>query len=231
MSTLINENIDSKYDWILSGIYDFYGSTIIKNIQYENKEWNMNNIDDCIDFYSLKLLTAPFPKLFKREIIVKHNLKFNTNISLAEDREFNYKYAQFTNTIKTIPYKGYYYRVNNPNSLSKKCFPYKLKYDCLHWGIKKNTFKEKGFNNKSIQERLVNELFHSVYDNIISLASSFMLHEAIRYWEENSQYIDKKYLSKYRKLIKASKWQIVLILYYPKFIFNIAKFHIWKNNK
>lgn len=230
LSTYINEIIDNKYDWILSGIYDFNKNAIIKEIKYEEKEWNMNNYKDCTNFYSLELLTAPFPKLFKKDIIDKHNLRFNTNLSLAEDREFNYKYAQYTNTIKTIPYKGYYYRVSNPNSLSKKSYPHKLKYDCLHWEIIKTTFEKKGFNNNFIQKRFVNELFHCINDNIILLANSFMFNEAIRYWNENSKYIDRTFLIKNQKFIKAPKWLIISILFTPKLIFIIEKFKKWKSN-
>lgn len=209
--TLINENLENKYDWVLSGIYDFHENTIIKEIKYKEQEWDINNIDECINFYSLKLLTAPFPKLFKKNIILKNNLKFNTNISLAEDREFNYQYAQYIHKVKTISYTGYYYRVSNPNSLSKKCYPYKLKYDCLHWDIIWESFQNRKFQDSRINELLVNKIFHSINDNIKQLAYSYNIKDALTLLSENVKYIDKIFIKRNKALIKSSIWLIYII--------------------
>ena len=227
--SLINQsNKEQQFDWVLSGIYDFHNNNILKNLRYEEKEWNMNNIDDCINFYSLKLLTAPFPKLFKRSIIQNHNLKFNTNISLAEDREFNYKYAQYVNHVKTISYIGYYYRVSNPNSLSKKYNPYKLKYDCIHWNILKETFEYKQFNNELIHRKLANELFHSINDDIKLLANSYNIITSIKILLKNTKFINRAYLKRHITLINSSHCIKALIIFMP-YVFTLLFHYLIKN--
>ena len=230
LSTLISHNIDDKYDWIISGIFDFHNNNILKELRYENKEWDMNNINNCIDFYSLKLLTAPFPKLFKRSIIQNHKLKFNTNISFAEDREFNYKYAQYVNCAKSISYIGYYYRVSNPNSLSKKCYPYKLKYDCLHWNILRKIFENKQYNNVLTHKILVNELFHSINDDIKLLTYSYNIKTSTKLLFENTKFIDKSYLIRHKDLIKSSLYLKSLIIYMPNIFILLFHYLFKKKN-
>lgn len=72
---------------------------------------------DIIDFYgglnTQDYLCYPWGKLFKREIIISHNLKFNTKLILGEDLCFNLEYISYCNNIAFVPFSNYFYRYEN----------------------------------------------------------------------------------------------------------------------
>lgn len=65
-----------------------------------------------------KLGAYVWGKLYDYKKIIKNNLKFNTNISIGEDFEFNIRYIHYVNQIKFIQ-SVYFYRII-PNSLSNR---------------------------------------------------------------------------------------------------------------
>lgn len=222
-------------DWVLSGIYDVNRNEIQHKILLKDKIWDMELPCDCKEFYKTPLLTAPFPKLYKLDIINNNNIRYNSEISLAEDREFNYTYSLYIKNIKTISYIGYYYNTENQSSLSKKPQPYKLKYDCLHWALLKKAFYIRNIqdNDTEVINLLVNELFYSIYDDLILLVKHYSIKDALHYSKINLEYVNYKYLKTHKNLIKASKWQTKLILHVPYKI-TIYILHLllkWKNRK
>lgn len=57
-------------------------------------------------------------KIFSTEIIKKHNIRFDEDISFAEDLLFNLEYFKHVELVKFCNYAGYHYVHNNPHSLS-----------------------------------------------------------------------------------------------------------------
>ena len=55
------------------------------------------------------LLLSPWAKVFKKTIIEKNNMQFDTKLRLFEDTIFVLTYLSFCNSVQTIDYKGYYY--------------------------------------------------------------------------------------------------------------------------
>lgn len=70
------------------------------------------------------LQTAPWAKLFKREIIEKHSITFPENISYGEDSIFIYKYLTYCRTAVVVS-GSYYHYIVYPNSLGHKKYPQK----------------------------------------------------------------------------------------------------------
>ncbi|MDK0703833.1 glycosyltransferase [Clostridium perfringens] len=74
--------------------------------------------DNLFDFimYDERCSGYLWNKLFKREIILKHNLKFNDSICFYEDLIFVLQYLSVIDQMSFVDYKFYYYR-DNPNSI------------------------------------------------------------------------------------------------------------------
>lgn len=206
---------EKNVDWVLSGNIEFDDKKVSKKLILPEKEYVLSKEIDCLQFFNLSLLTAPFAKLYRRDIIINNNLLFNEKISYAEDREFNTYYAQNVQNVKSISYIGYYYRTDSINSLSKKKRSYKFKYDLFYWELLKNNFICRNHCSNEVNAFLVNVLYHSVNDNIKLLAESYSPKEMNSILSDVVSYIDKKYLKRYWGLIKANAIQKYLILYIP----------------
>lgn len=55
---------------------------------------------------------TPWAKLFKRDIIERFHLSFNTNLHIGEDTEFVFRYISIVKDIRLIPFSGYCYKLN-----------------------------------------------------------------------------------------------------------------------
>lgn len=68
-------------------------------------------------------LLGPWAKFFRRDVIVKYNIRFDVNIKWAEDRLFNLQFLSFCRNIQLVG-KGYYvYRYPNAESSIMKYHP------------------------------------------------------------------------------------------------------------
>lgn len=97
---------------------------IVSGVKYSNKEGKslppcdkMISIPDADRYFFDKELCkiyfrTPWAKLFKRDIILKYKLFFNTNLHIGEDCEFVFRYIGYINDIKLISYCGYCYKVD-----------------------------------------------------------------------------------------------------------------------
>lgn len=70
----------------------------------------------------------PFGKLYETQIILKNKLRFNEELSYAEDLIFLLSYIYIIDTIKIIEGAFYNYTVNSSTSLSNKIYPFKNEY-------------------------------------------------------------------------------------------------------
>lgn len=83
-------------------------------------KWNVIESADNPIKYILnhKLGVYVWGKIYDYKKIIKNNLKFNTNISVGEDFEFNIRYIHYVNQIKFVQ-SVYFYRIIS-NSLSHR---------------------------------------------------------------------------------------------------------------
>lgn len=90
-----------KFDLIVSG----YNNDLPKVGECTQKTiaefLNERILDLCI--YS------PIAKLYKREILIEYNIRFNTNVRYSEDRLFNFDYILHCNSIKILHESHYIY--------------------------------------------------------------------------------------------------------------------------
>ena len=55
-------------------------------------------------------------KLYRRDLLVDHQIQFTSEVRWAEDLVFNMQYLEYANVLVSIPEAGYYY-VQNPQSI------------------------------------------------------------------------------------------------------------------
>lgn len=90
-----------KFDLIISG----YNNDFPKA-----GECTLNTITEFINERILDLcIYSPVSKFYKREILIKHNIRFNTNVRYSEDRLFNFDYILYCNSIKILHESHYIY--------------------------------------------------------------------------------------------------------------------------
>lgn len=99
----------------------------------------------------LDRLTPVWARLYKRSIVVSHNIRFITlNDIPSEALQFNFEFCFFANTAKYIDFPLYYYRRNTSTSVTKP-FRRDLVRKWSYWNEYINNFLNK--NNAAISLR------------------------------------------------------------------------------
>lgn len=89
----------------------------------KNKYASKNELKEIIE---KELINSPCNKIYATEILKKHNIKFNENISIAEDYLFNMTYLSKCDKVFLINENIYNYVLNaNESSLTKRYNPKK----------------------------------------------------------------------------------------------------------
>lgn len=78
--------------------------------------------------YKFDKFCPPWGKIFRKDIIERYNLKFNTEIHLGEDLMFVLFYLLEINSITLISSDKYYYEDERSDSLTKRLNPYKNEF-------------------------------------------------------------------------------------------------------
>lgn len=88
------------------------------NCRYISEKFTLlDQIYTC--FFNKGILHPPYGKVYRNDIIRKHNIRFVQNLQLGEDVLFNLEYFKQVSRGVFIDNPFYYYR-NTPGSLSKK---------------------------------------------------------------------------------------------------------------
>ena len=93
------------------------------NHRFENKQSVFNAILKpmiTLDYKNGNLLFQVWNKLYKKEIIDENQVKFDTNLSMAEDYLFNLSYCRNISSAQFIDLPLYNYDRSIPNTLSKQ---------------------------------------------------------------------------------------------------------------
>lgn len=112
---------DVDVDWLLfSGCVDDglkKTEIISKPILTKNRKDLLPHIIDSI---CSKSINGPWAKLYKRELIEKHRIRFPVGVSVAEDRAFNIVYSFYIESFQQSGFVGYVLNTENGDSLSRK---------------------------------------------------------------------------------------------------------------
>lgn len=166
--------IGESADIVMSGIVLFSEvcSTLSSDILDYGSYDMWQNSKDAFSIATMNTITSPVSKLYKKSIIDKNKIKFSTNQSYGEDREFNIDYLFYANTVVTIPYVGYHYRRGISSSLSQVNNP-QLHLDIdLKYISKLQLF----FDMKTVANYgniyITNRLFHIFNDRLTQIVLS-----------------------------------------------------------
>lgn len=105
------------------------GYNIVKQSRSFNvrfKEVDQKNIEkavDILDYTYHNSIAFIWHKIYRRDIIEKNKIRFNTDFQFGEDSLFNIIYLSKIEDVYFINQKTYNYCDDNPNSLVKKSYP------------------------------------------------------------------------------------------------------------
>ena len=104
LQTMIKNN---PADLIICGFVNVGGETFCPDRCSINTQLDSKLITNLIEVPFF--LDAPWCKFFRRELIIKNHLSFDTNLRLSEDTLFCYKYLSYCSTIEITPEPLYVY--------------------------------------------------------------------------------------------------------------------------
>lgn len=211
VATLIGAT--SGFDWVLSGdMYLSNGHLIREDIlpawRWEKTDgWHENDIKYVDNITSLH------GKLFRRSIIEREKLRFDTSVNYGEDRDFCISYLLHVASVCYIPYAGYCYHTDVECSLSKQKVANLLNTDIEYWN---KVHELLGINCSKYQ---VNRLFNFIADDLVTVFHNSGCFAALRKLSVLRNIVDVRYLYIHSHEIDAPRWQISLFLFLV-FMFN-----------
>lgn len=119
-SDYLNKMIENsqKYDLVVSGLkYDKNGN-VGESIVLPTHVFESSQIKHIFTKSYFPILTVPYCKMYKMNIIKKFDVKFE-NIQYGEDTLFTINYLKYVKKISLLNYCGYYNRIIN-GTLSRK---------------------------------------------------------------------------------------------------------------
>lgn len=102
---------NKKVDYLLCGHY--------LNDMKKTKKGGEMSVRECLDRYECDKL---WEGLYKRSIIEENNIRFDEELTLAEDKLFNYQYLRKCSNVYVSGRIFYHYNFCNENSLSFRGF-------------------------------------------------------------------------------------------------------------
>lgn len=153
-------------DMITSGLFWCLDENSIKRDELPSQTFNLNVEKDYLAIFNQDLITSPVGKLYSKEMIMAHNIKFDTSLSLGEDRDFNVQFLRYAKTVITTNYIGYYYRHYVPNSLTTKKQNKSFSVDYQYWKSVKRNFEERRYSTTTTCEFLAYRLYNIINDSI-----------------------------------------------------------------
>ncbi|AHF12738.1 glycosyl transferase family 2 [Barnesiella viscericola DSM 18177] len=162
---------------------------------------------------------GPCNKLFKREIIEQHHLRFDPRYSYGEDHLFVLEFVKHGQSIAQIAHIDYLYIHRKNLSLSHKLLPYRQlsAYAREAYVLRQGLIAQLGIDNREYDRYLLEERAHLIYQSIYSLYTA----EGNYPPQERWKFLEGVYQQDYDFVIKATRLPL---------IFRLMKMALkWKN--
>ena len=191
-------------DWVLSG--EEYCRVGI-SCRRKTLDDELLSIDDLKNqkVGVVDTLTSPHGKFYKRSIIEKYRIRFDQNLSIGEDRDFNMIYLNHVSSVKTTSYVGYCYNEDVENSLSKKAFDYLFEGDIEYWNKLHLFLGEQSINYQ------VHRLFNIIIDDCVMYGNRYGWVKAFKEIRRLRPIINILFLKKNINCVVAPWWQKVFV--------------------
>jgi glycosyltransferase involved in cell wall biosynthesis len=110
------------YSWVVSGLKRIVNgiekkSTLFGKLLGTNEFLILNQING-ISLFTYNSLSTPCCKLYRKDLLLKHQLFFDEKLTYQEDIDFNVAYLKLSDSIKLINYYGYNYVSHQASSSS-----------------------------------------------------------------------------------------------------------------
>lgn len=194
-------------DFLQSGTLYSKGNDLLRKNIPPVDEWNLDILKNENKAHYLDFTTSIHGKIYKKEIIDQFHIRFNKNMSFAEDRDFNIEYISHIKSARNIEYAGYCYQVGVDGSLSSKFYSYKFENDIRYWN---KVYKVLGSSNN---DYLSHQLFYYLIDNFVLLQQKLGMKEAVKELCRIKRTINRVYLKNNINYVKAPAWQKLAVKY------------------
>lgn len=154
LAALVSASAQSKADLIIQG-FKKIGNGIEKKMHVGDGLFNATDFVELFQIKKIQNFGFPFSKLFKGEIIKKHQISFPISFSIAEDLAFMLMYLSKIQTIQLDAVHHYLYRQVH-NSLSNR-----LRKPSIY------------FNRYNELKRIFKEEFNEVYIDLYNETHTF----------------------------------------------------------
>ncbi len=218
---------DNKIDFVHAGCLNYYNGTISVNQSYTEK------IDNDPTFLANNLRGLPFSKLFNKNTLYTHLIKFDERVEIAEDMIFTFDYIQYINQYAFLPEEGYFYRKDN-NFSATKCGKIRS-YTTSYYGFE-HLYQsiEKFIVLKSVPRKQIACRYEQLGATLFSVLSSLYLNkitrkERIEHLHTDFKFIDSSTLSdKQLPIIKKILFNIFKNQHYKLFDLLMSTIYIIK---
>ncbi|WP_300727636.1 glycosyltransferase family 2 protein [uncultured Bacteroides sp.] len=162
------KQITTNADLIVSGIVQEFPNHKIEYIPQTTTTFSLTpeNLTLFIQLNKQYLLYGPVSKLYKSEIIKKHQIQFQKDYSFGEDLLFNYEYLNYVQVISTVKNIQYHYRILGIGTLSSQMNEKLFQVNYTQWKFLVDFYKKKDLWNQESESLLLNRLWGIVYDGI-----------------------------------------------------------------
>ena len=154
---------------------------------------------------------GPCNKLFRREIIEQHHLRFNPRYSYGEDHLFVLEFVKHCHSIAQIAHTDYLY-IHRPTaaSLTHRLLPYKAlsAYAREAYALRQELIARLGIDSREYDRYLLEERAHLIYQSIYALYSAEGHYPADERWA----FIEEVYRCDYDMVTTATRLPLIFRL-------------------
>lgn len=154
---------------------------------------------------------GPCNKLFRREIIEQHHLRFDPRYSYGEDHLFVLEFVKHCHSIAQIAHTDYLY-IHRPTaaSLTHRLLPYKAlsAYAREAYALRQELIARLGIDSREYDRYLLEERAHLIYQSIYALYSAEGHYPADERWA----FIEEVYRCDYDMVTTATRLPLIFQL-------------------
>lgn len=205
---------DENADLYLQGVKLVDDRMIVKNIVSFENVLHLGIEDYRIVYMYAEeehIFNSPWARLFKRQIIVDNNVRFDSSLSFGEDHVFSLQYLLYVRKLSYVSNSGYLYVRRKQESLTTAYIPHSMfiNYAKLSYSLRKQNCENLGITNDRFLKFIDAERNIYILRAILSLISEKrMLHKVkseilYSYLDALDRSVGVKYMSGPYKVIFA----------------------------
>lgn len=151
-------------DWSLSAVGNYHEFSPQQSILLD---FNQLSAEDFLKLNTAYVLFGPVCKLYKTEIIKRHQIRFPEGIHYGEDLLFNFAYMEHIHSAVFWNVNDYSYEKVNDTSLSTRYRKTMFEEELFLSNVKISFYKKKGVYNRDFERFVHDGIFDMGYNAIL----------------------------------------------------------------